>query len=99
MSIRAQDLVDDGSQPITMRVFADPDGDLNLELEADGSGAYIAESAVTAGWNDLSFDVSGADASVNWHKLQLRPDADGQVSNDAVTKYYVDDIHFRSDDC
>ena len=58
----------------------DQDGDLNLELEADGSGAYIMNLPVTAGWNDLSFDVSGADASVNWHKLQLRPDADGQVS-------------------
>ena len=76
-----------------MRVFADQDGDLNLELEADGSGAYIMNLPVTAGWNDLSFDVSGADASVDWHKLQLRPDADGQVSNDAVTKYYIDDIH------
>ena len=28
------DLIGDGSQPITMRVFADQDGDLNLELEA-----------------------------------------------------------------
>ena len=85
-----------------MRVFADQDGDLNLELEADGSlSAYIMNLPVTAGWNDLSFDVSGSDASVNWHKLQLRPDADGQVSNDAVTKYYIDDIHDATDrsDC
>ena len=28
------DLIGDGTDPITMRVFADQDGDLNLELEA-----------------------------------------------------------------
>ena len=63
-----------------MRVFADQDGDLNLELEANGATPYIMNLPVTAGWNDLSFDVSGADALiVDWHKLQLRPDADGQA--------------------
>ena len=65
------DLIGDGSQPITMRVFADQAGDLNLELEADGAAPYIMNLPVKAGWNDLSFDVSGADNSVNWHKIPV----------------------------
>ena len=89
-------LIGDGSAPITMRVFADQDGNLNLELEADGQASYIMNSFVTAGWNDLSFDVSGADASINWHKVQIRPDALGQVDNTVATKYYIDDIHFAN---
>jgi Ca2+-binding RTX toxin-like protein len=88
------DLIGDGSQPITMRVLADQAGNLNLELEADGATPYIMNLPVTAGWNDLSFDVSGADASVNWNKVQLRPDADGEATNVGTKIYYIDDIHF-----
>ena len=54
---------------------------------------------VTQGWNDVVFDVSGADAAVNWNKVQLRPDAlgkggQGNDLQDATTKYYIDDVHF-----
>ena len=69
------------SDPITMRVFAEQDGDLNLELEATGADPFIMNLPVTAGWNDLSFDVSGADASTRLAWVQLRPDADGQATN------------------
>ena len=78
-----------------MRVYAEQDGNLNLELEAPGTAAYVMTEAVTAGWNDVSFDVSGADATVNWNRIQLRPDADSSVPvQPATTKYYIDDVHF-----
>ncbi len=89
------DFIGDGSAPVTMTVLADQDGNLNFELEADGSAAYVVNQSVTAGWNYLSFDVSGADASVNWHKIQIRPDSAGQVGNDdTINFYYFDDITF-----
>ena len=90
------DMIGNGTSPITMRVYAEQDGNLNLELEAPGQ-AYIMNQVVTQGWNDVVFDVSGADANVNWNKVQLRPDALGKSGNDtqsATTKYYIDDVHF-----
>jgi 1,4-alpha-glucan branching enzyme len=89
------DLIGDGSAPVTMRVFADQDGNLNFELEADGQTPVIINKAVVAGWNSLSFDVS-AHADINWHKAQIRPDALGQASNAAATRYYIDDVHFAN---
>ena len=88
------DFLGDGSAPATMRVYAEQDGNLNLELEADGNAPAVVNLAVTQGWNDLSFDFSGADAAVNWRKIQIRPDALGQVSNAAETIYYIDDVTF-----
>ena len=92
------DMIGDGSDPITMRVYAEQDGNFRLELEADGQAAYTYRHWVQEGWNDLSFDLSGADASVDWHKVQLRPDAWGGAFNpeyvENTTKYYIDDVHF-----
>jgi hypothetical protein len=90
------DLIGDGSAPVTMRVYADQDGNLNFELEADGQTPVIINKAVVAGWNSLSFDVISADASINWHKAQIRPDALSQAANGAATKYYIDDVHFAN---
>ena len=92
-------MIGDGTSAITMRVYAEQDGNLNLELEADGVAPYIMNQTVTQGWNDVVFDVSGADAAVNWNKVQLRPDAlgkggQGNDLQDATTKYYIDDVHF-----
>jgi hypothetical protein len=89
------DLIGDGSAPVTMRVYADQDGNLNFELEADGQTSVIINKAVVAGWNSLSFDVS-AHAAINWHKAQIRPDALGEAANGAATKYYIDDVHFAN---
>ena len=88
------DFLGDGTAPATMRVYAEQDGNLNLELEANGHGPAVVNTAVTQGWNDLSFDFSGTDAAVNWHKIQIRPDALGQSPNAAETVYYIDDITF-----
>ena len=88
------DFLGDGTAPATMRVYAEQDGNLNLELEANGQPAVVVNLAVTQGWNDLSFDFSGADAAVNWHKIQIRPDALGQASNAVETTYYIDDVAF-----
>ena len=92
------DLIGDGSEAITMRVYALEDGDLNLELEATGETAFIVNETVTQGWNTVSFDVSGADASVNWNKVQLRTDALGKSDGlkGTANTYYIDDIHFPS---
>jgi hypothetical protein len=84
----------DGSAPATMRVYAEQDGNLNLELEADGQVPAVVNLAVTQGWNDLSFDFSDADAAINWHKIQVRPDAAGQAVNAAETTYFIDDLTF-----
>ena len=89
------DLIGDGSAAVTMKVHASGAGNLSFELEApgvvDGNGAAIAAYtktiAVTAGWNDVSVDVSDADASVNWSKFVVRPD-------EGV--YHFDDIHFSA---
>ncbi|MDA7826578.1 hypothetical protein N9A19_04920, partial [Porticoccaceae bacterium] len=54
----------------------------------------VVNLAVAKGWNDLSFDFSGASDSVSWHKIQIRPDALGQANNAAETTYYIDDISF-----
>jgi hypothetical protein len=89
------DLIGDGSAPVTMRVYADQDGNLNFELEADDQTPVIINKAVVAGWNSLSFDVS-AHAAINWHKAQIRPDALGQAANAAATRYYIDDVHFAN---
>ena len=93
------DMIGDGSEAITMRVYAAQDGNLNLELEANGETAYIVNETVTQGWNDVSFDVSGADATINWHKVQMRPDALGKSGEDTkgtAATYYIDDVHFPS---
>lgn len=89
------DLIGDGTAAVTMKVHASDAGNLSFELEApgvvDGNGAAIAAYtktiALTAGWNDVSVDVSDADASVNWSKFVVRPDAG---------TYHFDDIHFSA---
>ena len=48
------DMIGDGTSPVTMRVYAEQDGNLNLELEADGVAPYIMNQTVTQGWNDVS---------------------------------------------
>ena len=92
------DMIGDGSDPVTMRVYAEQDGNFRLELEADGQAPYTYRQWVQEGWNDLSFDLSGADASVDWHKVQLRPDAWGGAFNpeyvENTTKYYIDNVTF-----
>ena len=95
------DLLGDGSQAITMRVYANQDGNLNLELEDGdpnaGGSAAIVNQTVTEGWNTVTFDFSGvADASATYHKLQLRPDALGLSGEDTKPNdamYFIDDIH------
>ncbi len=92
------DLIGDGTSPITLRLHASRDGNLNFELEDGdpnaGGQAFVVNKTVTAGWNNISIDVSGADASVNWHKFQVRPDADGQQAQASDATYYIDDVHF-----
>ena len=88
------DFLGDGTAPLTMRVYAEQDGNLNLELEADGQGPAVVNLAVTQGWNDLSFDFSGTDTAINWHKIQIRPDAASGENNVAETIYYIDDVTF-----
>jgi hypothetical protein len=91
------DFIGDGTLPITMTVLADQDGNINLELQADDETTYVVNQLVIAGWNEVSFDVSGADASINWHKIHIRPDALGEVNNGAsIRNYYFDDITFPS---
>ena len=83
------DFLGNGMTPITMRVYAEQNGDIRLDLEADGQGPgpAVVNLAVTQGWNDLSFDFSGVYDSFSWHKIQIRPDAAGQVANAAETTY------------
>ena len=89
------DLIGDGTAPITMRVYAEQAGTLSLELESAGATAFKQVVSVNQGWNDVSMDVSTADASVNWTTFQMRPDADENVANQpAETKYWIDDVHF-----
>jgi hypothetical protein len=89
------DLIGDGTEPITMRVYAEQDGTLSLELEATGATAFKQVVTVTEGWNNVSMDVSGADASVNWTTFQMRPDAvESDGTAQATTKYWIDDVHF-----
>ena len=49
----------DGTQPVTMRVFADQAGTLTLGLEAGGQ-IFPVTATVEAGWNNVVFDVSSA---------------------------------------
>ena len=44
----------DGTQPVTMRVFADQAGTLTLGLEAGGPTIQLSET-VEAGWNNVVF--------------------------------------------
>ncbi|MCH1487203.1 MAG: hypothetical protein L7V29_06665, partial [Alphaproteobacteria bacterium] len=60
------DLVTSLDDAITMRVYSEQDGDVTLKLErygapTDGSnlGAIEITQAVTTGWNDLSFALTG----------------------------------------
>ena len=90
----------DATANVTMTVLSDQDGTINLELESglnsEGNGpadSYVLTQQVVGGFNELSFDLSGADDSINWHKIQIRVDADGGV-NAAETTYHFDDIVF-----
>ena len=90
-------LVGNGTAPVTMRVFADQDGSLSLELvEPNTDNVYAVTETVAAGWNNVSFDLSGAPAGPDWSKAVLRPDAtdDGNAFVDTTTTYYIDDVHF-----
>ena len=96
--LTGSDLIGDGTDPITMRVYAEQAGSLSLELWVGiaGTGPYTVTQPVQSGWNSLSFDVSGADASLNWDTIELRPDAAGKSGNDTQTDdavYYIDDVH------
>jgi hypothetical protein len=82
--------IGDGSLPITMRVFAEQDGALQLELEVEGQDNFVVSQNVTQGWNDVSFDVSGA-ADANWERVQLRPDSG---TTGTKTVYLIDDVRF-----
>jgi hypothetical protein len=91
------DFIGDGTVPVTMTVLADQDGTVRLDLEADGQAPFTQSLAVTSGWNSLSFDLSGVDASINWQAVQIRPDAEGETNNGELVRiYYFDDIAFPS---
>ncbi len=64
--VTEDDLVTSLDDAITMRVYSEQDGDVTLKLErygapTDGSnvGAVEITQAVTTGWNDLSFALTG----------------------------------------
>jgi hypothetical protein len=83
----------DGSALVTMRVYAEQDGDLMLQLES-GTAQFDDKQSVVTGWNNVTFDLSGADSTLNWHNVQIRPDALSGENNVAATVYYIDDVHF-----
>ena len=89
----ASDLVGDGTQPVTMRVFADQAGTLTLGLEGDAPKIELSET-VEAGWNNVVFDVSSA-ADADPSKAVMHIDfASGAATNTGAVTYLIDDVHF-----
>ena len=89
----ASDLVGDGTQPVTMRVFADQAGTLTLGLEGDAPKIELSET-VEAGWNNVVFDVSSA-ADADHSKAVMHIDfASGAATNTGAVTYLIDDVHF-----
>ena len=89
----ASDLVGDGRQPVTMRVFADQAGTLTLGLEGDAPKIELSET-VEAGWNNVVFDVSSA-ADADPSKAVMHIDfASGAATNTGAVTYLIDDVHF-----
>jgi hypothetical protein len=92
------DFLYDGAAPVTMRIYAEQAGEINLELENDGA-QQIKTLPVVVGWNDLSFDFSDVDDSVGWPRVQIRPDQGGRAPDEvttSATKYYIDSVTFPS---
>ncbi|MCP4879058.1 MAG: hypothetical protein GY905_00810, partial [Gammaproteobacteria bacterium] len=98
---RNTDLIGDGSDPVTMRVYAEQDGSLTLTLSGEGKEYNTPTASVSQGWNDVSFAVSGADSATKWHAAILRPDSSWPTAGNSATvetKYYIDDVNFPQGD-
>jgi hypothetical protein len=93
LEFAGSDFRGDGSALVTMRVYAEQDGDLMLQIES-GATQFDDKKSVVTGWNNVTFDLSGADTALNWNNVQIRPDALSVENNVAETVYYIDDVHF-----
>ena len=83
------DLVANG-EPVTMRVYAEDAGTLTLKLETSNPGVFVeVPQSVSAGLNELSFDVSTAPDGIV--KAVVFPDLGAEGAGQT---YYINDISF-----
>ena len=83
------DLVASG-EPVTMRVYAEDAGTLTLKLETGNPGVFVEiPQSVSAGLNELSFDVSTAPDGIV--KAVVFPDLGAEGAGQT---YYIDNISF-----
>ncbi len=96
-----ESLVSAGKTTVTANVYSPiAGGSITLKLESSVTGGANVQKTLTttAGWQTLSFDLSGYDTAVDFNKASIFPDfnpATAGCADKTPSVWYIDDIAFN----